>query len=45
MSDAFLTCAEPVKCADCDFTIQPGERMGLADDGWRHLTCLPEENR
>lgn len=42
---AYLTCAEPVKCADCDFTIQPGEQMALAADGWRHLTCLAEEDR
>ncbi len=36
-----LVAVQAIKCADCDFTILPGQHMSLWLDGWRHITCLP----
>ena len=32
----------PVKCAECEETLQPYEAAGLYDGEWCHLHCVVE---
>jgi len=39
---AVLTATEEIKCAECDFIIQPGQAIVLGDWGWGHLLCIED---
>ena len=37
-----LTCIDAIACAECNFTILPGEQMHLTDIGWEHVIHAAE---
>jgi hypothetical protein len=37
-----LVCIEPWPCAECAFTILPGQLMHLSDIGWEHVIHAAE---